>query len=222
MKYLVLALLILGGCAHPGPIPAAARANNAQTEAAPQQPSCEPNKVCHYRFDDEVTPESTAGARAGLLSAEKVGAKVFVLEINTPGGNVGSGFRLAKAIEESSVPVVCIVDGRAASMGFYILASCPMRVMTRRSTLMIHEPQVDGNASGPTNDWRNVADMLAVLRVAMAVHCNKRMTSSMDEYRARTDGGKAWWFDWKDAKHYNAVDVVIDTVDEVLEELRKP
>lgn len=213
----VCALLFAIGCAHPT---AGGGGSKTTPPKVAVKTDCVADRPCHYRLSDTINDESVELAAAWIQSANKVKSSVFVLELNTPGGSVGAGFELVKEIENAEIPMVCMVDGRAASMGFYILQSCPMRVMTRRSTLMTHEPSISTPMGGPANDWRAMSDALAALREAMAWYCNRRLTTTLEEYHARTDGGLAWWFTWIDAKRFGAVDVVVDTVAEVLQELR--
>lgn len=226
MKSLVLAMLFaLGSCAHPVAGPSSSLSKLAVNAGdGPPAIHCEASKPCvvHYRLNAPVNGQSVETAIAWLDMAEREEATVFVLEINTPGGNVFAGFELAKRIERSKVPVACVVDGMAASMGFYLLQSCPVRAMTRRSVLMTHEPSISADVSGPPNEWKSVAETLRALRDAMAWYCNRRLTTTLEEYHARTDGGLTWWFTFVDAKKYHAVDVAVDSVEEVIEELSKP
>lgn len=220
MKYLVLAAtLFLFGCAHPlaGPPSRLAKSAGNIPEVA-----CRVDKPCvvHHIMEGQVNGDTTEEAIDWLTAAEKAKATVFVLEINTPGGSVAAGFRLVKRIENSSIPIACVVDGMAASMGFYILQACPMRVMTMRSVLMTHEPSISGDMGLTPNEMKALADSLRALREAMARHCNKRLTTSLEEYREHTDGGLAWWFTFIDAERYHAVDVVVESVNQVLDTLR--
>src|SRR3954466_93310 len=91
-------------------------------------------------FTGEVTQESVAAATKALGAAVPDGAHYVLFEINSPGGDVDAGFALAKTIEDSPAPVVCVFDGEGMSMAFYILQSCALRLMTPRSLLLIHKP----------------------------------------------------------------------------------
>lgn len=221
LKYLAsLVILFLVGCQN-APISKPGTDLSKLSLDAGELDSCDANKPCRYRLNATINRDSVSSAISWISSAEKAGSTVFVLELNTPGGSVPAGFELAKKIEEAKVPVVCVVDGMAASMGFYILQSCPLRVMTARSMLMIHEPSLSAEMSGPPNDWDAVTEALKAMREAMAYHCNRRLTTTIQEYHAKTDGGKAWWFSWVDAKKYHAIDLVVNNIGEVMEELSK-
>lgn len=219
MKAFLLATLLMFGCAHPM---VRAQSRLAKSDGNIPEVVCQPNKPCvvHHVMEGGVDDELVDTAIQWIDAAEKARATVFVLEINTPGGSVFAGFRLVKRIEGSRIPMACVVDGMAASMGFYILQGCPMRVMTTRSVLMMHEPSIGGGGSLTPNEMRGLADSLKALREAMAMHCNARLTTTLEEYHEHTDGGLAWWFSFLDARKYNAVDVVVNSVKEVLDTLR--
>ncbi len=221
LKYLAsLVILFLVGCQN-APVSKPGTNPSKLSLDAGELDSCDANKPCKYRLNATINRESVSSAISWISSAEKAGSTVFVLELNTPGGSVPAGFELAKKIEEAKVPVVCVVDGMAASMGFYIISACPIRVMTYRSILMTHAPSLSADMSGQVNDWASAADALRALQVAIAAFCNRRLTTTIEEYHSRTDGGKEWWFSWVDAKRYHAVDLVVNSVSEVMAELNK-
>lgn len=168
--------------------------------------------VPKYRLSADINEDSTKPAIAWIEAANKAGADELLLEINTDGGEVPSGFELARAIEESDAPVTCVIDGNAISMGFYILQSCEKRVMTRRSRLMAHEPSWAFGASGHPNDWKAYADNLKTLADTFGYWCAHRLKVSLKEYHARVDGNQQWWLEADAAKKVGAVDEIIDTV----------
>lgn len=137
-----------------------------------------------------------------------------ILEINTDGGDIDSGFMLAKAIERSKARVVCVVDGQAASMGSYILESCDRRIMTKRSLLMIHE--AGASTGGHSWDLSDAANEMAALSRAMFEHYAHHIPGlTATQIAEKTTGGRCIWLDWKEAKKLGAVDAVVDTVMDV-------
>ena len=183
--------------------------------------SCAPGKKCivAYRLNEEINEQSAKTVIDWISAAEDAHADAFMLEMNTPGGEVDQGFEIAKKIENSKIPITCVVDGMSASMGAYILQSCPTRVVTRRSVIMFHEPSLGGLFAGRQFDWTAIAERMRVMTNAMAEHCVHRMAISLKEYHARTDGGKQFWMDEKDALKFKAVDKVVWSVQEVLASL---
>lgn len=149
--------------------------------------------------------------------------KYIVLEINSSGGSIGVGFLLSKAIENSRVPVKCVVDGPvgAASMAFYILQSCDVRVMTKRSTLMAHQAAIQTEMGGQQTAWDNVTRILRAIDHAMVEHMAVRMGMDVAAFEAKIEGGKEWWMNWEEASAVHAIDFATDSVKEALAAFRK-
>lgn len=178
--------------------------------------SCAHGRIGYYRFDDEVTTASSKDAVAAIHQAEREHANVLVIDINSPGGSVFDGFEVAKAIENAKIKIVCVADGEAASMAFYILQSCPVRYMTKRTVLMTHNPSFHMNEDVPVTPERlaKLAAALKALSAAMAEHCARRLHMTIDAYKAKIDGDD-WNMTWQEALAIGAVDHVVDTVSQV-------
>lgn len=166
------------------------------------------------RLNDEINDETVTPLVDAIEAAPADKADAVVLEINSPGGEVDAGFRLVKAIERYAGAVICIVDGEADSMASYILMSCDVRAMTRRSLLMIHQP--GAGARGQLNDVQNVADWLAAYSTAEFEQYAAHMLVTAEWLADRCAGGRALWMDWHTAQKYGAVDIVVDRVGDVL------
>lgn len=171
--------------------------------------------VPKIKFDTEVSDASVNETIALIAQVTGAGAEAIILEINTPGGSVDAGFRLSKVIEESPVPVVCVVDGMSASMGMYILESCQVRYGTLRSTYMIHEAAIGGDFYAHEVKWRSIADMLRAINKAMAEHLASRMNLSADQILEIIRGGAQWWFGSKEAVQNGAIDASVNSVKEL-------
>lgn len=169
-------------------------------------------------FEEDVSEVSVNQAIHYLEQANAEGAKTIVMLLNTPGGSVLDGWRLARAMEDSPAPIVCVVDGWAASMGFYLLQSCDVRLMTKRSMLMAHEPSVRGGG-GTEHDYREMMVMLEKMNRALAEHAAARMNMTVADFMARIRAND-WWMNWDEALAMGAVDGVADRPRDVVEALR--
>lgn len=131
------------------------------------------------------------------------------LEINTEGGFTEAGFRIAKAIEDCGAPVDCIVDGNAQSYGFYLLQSCRIRAMTRRSVLMMHEMLYPNLQFYFANRFKleDYARNLEIGSRAMAEHYQHRMEIPIEVILQKTYR-QDWLMGWQEAVQYHAVDYV--------------
>jgi ATP-dependent Clp protease protease subunit len=163
------------------------------------------------RFDATISDSSAERLSTILSEAKKADAKSVLLVINSGGGSVDAGMKIVRDMEDSPVPVYCVVDGEAASMAFYILQSCKVRIMLRRSRLMAHEPYASTGVSGNRFEFASYADYFRVLALSMAEHESHRLRISLEEFLKRTEN-KDWWMAWEDAVKVGAVDEVYWTV----------
>ena len=86
--------------------------------------------------DGTVAPAMAEYISRGINTAEKRGAALMVLQINTPGGMLGSMEKITQGILNSKVPVVVYVTPRgamAASAGTLILLSAHAAAMAPES-----------------------------------------------------------------------------------------
>lgn len=172
--------------------------------------------VPHLHLDGEVNDDSRDKLINELDQVNKEGAYAIVLEINTPGGIIDDGFSMSRAIEQSKAPVQCVVDGDAASMGFYILQSCSTRMMTSRSLLMAHEPAMGGSFFGQPDIFRLIEIRLRKMWSAMVRHNTHRMKVTPQVMIEKTAHGQEWWMDCDEAKENGAVDFIVDSVESVI------
>lgn len=157
---------------------------------------------------DELAVISIVGALIQVQSMPvEQRPEVLVLNINSPGGLVEEGFLLVQAIEQSPIPVMCVVDGTAASMGFYILQACDRRVMTARSSLMWHSVSI--NASVNSRNIESVKNRITVLNAGALNHVAKKMKIPKEEIAERLSFFGDWWIDADEALKIGAVDAVI-------------
>lgn len=145
---------------------------------------------------------------ARLREAVAGKADAVVLEIDSPGGGAVASHQIGRSLERSPVPVTCVVDGEAASGALLVLQSCRVRLMTRRSALMAHEIGYSVTTSGHPNDWQAVADMARVENEAVVEAYVARTGIGAAEMARRIDGGRQWWFDWREAVARRVVDRV--------------
>jgi len=164
-------------------------------------------------FDSPVEPMAVAVFALELQRHIMAGDRNVVVELDTPGGMVSAGREMAKAIEDSPVPVVCVVDGMAASMGLYILEACDVRVMTRRSILMGHEPS--GSFTGQPTEAGNAKARLEALSKMLAAHIVAKSKMSVAEYLEKTSGGTELCLSFDEAERLGLVDFTVERVVDV-------
>jgi membrane-bound serine protease (ClpP class) len=138
---------------------------------------------------------------AALDKADKDGARLVVLEIDSPGGEVGVCDRLAKRIFESKTPLVSLVLHKAVSGGAMLASAAPEIVMTRTARIGDIQPMqmaLTGNA--PSMDERTAEKIEVDIRTIMKVYAEhyKRPVAVVEAmvsrasslYQVRFDGGE--------------------------------
>lgn len=136
--------------------------------------------------------------------------EAILLELDTDGGNITDGFALMKAIENSDAPVYCVADGHAWSMGFYIMQSCDVRIMTTRSTLMAHK------AIMPTSEGYETLDILKskiahlnAVSLGLEGQALRRLCMSREAFEKKIGGD--WFMGGEEALKVGAVDLLVGT-----------
>ena len=96
-------------------------------------------------LQNEVTSGQVDKIKTDLISAEKSGAALFVLRIDTPGGAMEATRILVQAILDSQVPVAAYVapaGARASSAGTYILSAAHIAAMSPATNIGSAKPVV--------------------------------------------------------------------------------
>jgi len=125
-------------------------------------------KVYYAKWEDAVSPIMVEYIKRNLAKAEKEGAGVFILELNTPGGLETSMRQVVQEFQRTPIPVVVYVyppGGRAASAGAIITASADVAVMAPGTNIgAAHPVQATGESMDETMKEKVVQDMLAFVR----------------------------------------------------------
>lgn len=90
-----------------------------------------------------------------LLALEKADPVAPIIAwINSPGGEVYSGFSIYDTIQFIKPRVITVVSGMAASMGSVISLAAEKkdRFIFPRSKILLHQPLIGGTITGPASD----------------------------------------------------------------------
>ncbi len=96
-----------------------------------------------FRLEGEIEPVMAEYAVERIEAANREGAKLILIELNTPGGLDESMREIIAAILHSKAPVAVYVSptgARAASAGFFVLLSADVAAMA---------PGTDTGAASP-------------------------------------------------------------------------
>ena len=169
-----------------------------------------------------IDAETATWFYTNMAKLAAAGADDIVVVLNSHGGDTDAGIVMAHAVEDTGVPVVCVIDGYAESMASYVLQSCDVRLMTRRSFLMIHEArrlQVD---NAYIHDMEDVLSELKTLNAAMAAQYCRRMHLTPAQLAAKIKDGHRWYLNADEAVRVGAVDGIAKSVQDVRSKLERP
>ena len=120
------------------------------------------------RLDGPVDPVSARILRGWLGDAHDTGAQLFVLELDTPGGDLESMREMVGDILDSPVPIAVLVTpsgSRAASAGTFLVASAHVAAMSPGTTIGAASPVGAGGEELPeTIKAKATQDAAALLR----------------------------------------------------------
>jgi membrane-bound serine protease (ClpP class) len=91
-------------------------------------------RVAAFRLDGEIEPVMAEFAVGQIEDANREGASLIVIELNTPGGLDASMREIIAAVLHSQAPVAIYVSptgARAASAGFFVLLSADVAAMAQ-------------------------------------------------------------------------------------------
>jgi ATP-dependent protease ClpP protease subunit len=133
--------------------------------------------------------------------------RVLVI-LNSDGGNVKEGLRMAVAIESYPGVVDCLVTKSASSMAFLVLQACTNRFMTPNATLMTHEPYVGEITAATKYDLFSHFFLLTQTSEMMADIISTRMHMPVEAYLQKIKH-QDWVMGARDAMVWDAVDAVV-------------
>jgi len=165
-------------------------------------------------FDKQVADASVKTAIEQMTQWTRSDPKCEIeLQINSPGGEIFSGFALFDFLQEvrsSGHKVTTVASGMAASMGGVLLQAGDKRVMGANAMLLIHEGSL-----GAIGDFGAVED-----RVELMGQLHKRILTIFED-RAKPINPKTtkawiknrwarkdWWISAQDAAEYGFCDEV--------------
>ncbi len=167
--------------------------------------------VFGYRLFDSIDDEAATKLGAFLEAAAAAKADTVMIEIHTGGGSLDAAHEISRSIENAPLTVACIVDGHAYSAGMYILQSCDVRVMTKRSSLMIHQAalMVRQGARLTQQSMDQLKVHITIATRGYVEWCAHRMKVSVADVLKRIDNGGEWYMSWDEALKVGAVDKVV-------------
>jgi membrane-bound serine protease (ClpP class) len=145
-------------------------------------------RVLVLTLDGTIEPGSQRYLERGLTEADRRGAALTILELNTPGGSLASLRPMAHAITAARRPVVVLVTpagAQAASAGFFLLMAADVAAMSPGTNAgAAHPIGIEGElpktvADKATNDAAAWIRSLAAERGRSIAWAERAVTSSL-------------------------------------------
>lgn len=157
--------------------------------------------------DVNMTTASLITAQLLYLEAEDP-EKDIQFYINSPGGEVSSGFMIFDTMQYIKPDVQTICMGMAASMGAFLLAagSEGKRFILPNAEVMIHQPS--GGAQGMASDILIAADHIKELKQRLNKILSERTGQPIDVIERDTDRDR--WMTAQEALDYGIVDHIME------------
>lgn len=159
--------------------------------------------------------------------AEKVIKTLFLLDaidqtkpilviINSPGGEVFSGFAIYDIMKAIKAPVITLVAGFAASMGSIIMLGSEKgkRYATKNAKVLIHQPLISGMFQGRATEIDIQAKEISETKdriIKLYVE-----ETGQDKKKIAEDIELDYWMTAEQALEYKLIDKIITKMDEVV------
>ena len=140
-----------------------------------------------------------------LLYLDSLSHEEICLYINSPGGEVSSGFAIFDTMHFIKSNVKTIVVGMAASMAAFLLACGDNRCALKNAEVMIHQPL--GGIQGQATDIKIVADHILRTKKKLIDILAKRTKKKASVLEA--DMERDFYMDAKEALDYGIIDEIL-------------
>lgn len=140
-----------------------------------------------------------------LLYLDSLNNEEICLYINSPGGEVTSGFAIIDTINFIKSNVRTIVIGMAASMAAVILACGNKRCALKNAEVMIHQPL--GGIEGQATDIKIVAEHILKTKKKL-IDIMAKMTNKKASV-IEADMERDFYMDANEAKEYGIIDEIL-------------
>lgn len=140
-----------------------------------------------------------------LLYLDSLSNEEICLYINSPGGEVSSGFAIYDTINFIKSDVRCIAIGMAASMAAFLLACGNKRCALKNAEVMIHQPL--GGIQGQATDIKIVSEHILKMKkklISIMADKTKQKKSKLEK-----DMERDYYMDANEALKYGIIDEIL-------------
>ena len=166
-------------------------------------------------ISQQVDAKLTSKVLSQLVLLEQEGDdQPVTVFINSPGGEIFSGFAIFDMLNFISCPVTTIVTGFAASMGsiLSLAADKGLRYAMPQAKIMIHQPLLMGYQGRATECEIQAREILKTRDHLVKLY-SEQTGKSLEEIKKALDRDN--WFTAEEALEYGLIDKVVHTRSEI-------
>ena len=166
-------------------------------------------------LSEAVSAETSKRVVADLLLLDQLGSQPILLYVNSPGGEVNSGFSIFDTIRYIKSPVKVINTGLCASIATVInvAAKRERRYAMPNARFLIHQPLISGQVYGPASDIEITANEILKTRGMINDLLSKECGQPLK--RVEKDTQRDYWMTAEEALDYGLINKIISHVSEV-------
>jgi membrane-bound serine protease (ClpP class) len=175
-----------------------------------------PTTVEVLTVDGTIVPVIADYIDRGISRAEKDGATVCIIELDTPGGLLDSTDKIVKSIMNADVPIVVYVSPKgawAASAGTFITLSANIAAMTPGTTIGAAHPVSGGGEEIPADEMQKIVEFSAKWMKTIAEERGRNIEEAelaVTESKSFTD---------VDALEYNLINLRADSLESLISQI---
>jgi len=168
------------------------------------------------RVEGTIVPIVADYIDRGISQAEDENATACIIELDTPGGLLGSTERIVKRIMNADVPVIVYVSPKgawAASAGTFITLSAHIAAMTPGTTIGAAHPVAAGGEEIPEEQMKKITEFSAKWMKTIAQERGRNVEEAqlaVTESKSFTD---------VDALNYNLIDLRVDNLKSLISQI---
>jgi membrane-bound serine protease (ClpP class) len=166
--------------------------------------------------DGTIVPVIADYIDRGISQAEKDGATVCIIELDTPGGLLDSTEKIVQRIMNADVPIVVYVSPKgawAASAGTFITLSAHIAAMTPGTTIGAAHPVSAGGEEIPEDQMKKIVEFSAKWMRTIAEERGR----NMEEAELAVTQSKS--FTDVDALEYNLINLRSDNLQSLISQI---
>lgn len=143
-------------------------------------------------------------------------SKPIYMYLNSPGGEVNSGFAIYDTMRFISSEVRVICTGLTASIGTIILLGAPKkhRYTMANTRFLIHQPLIGGHIQGQASDLeitaREIIKTRSRINQLLAEECGQPLS------KVEEDTVRDYWMNAEEAKTYGLVTKIVANIKEIV------